>query len=419
MHAFRRLAAIALLGTVAACADAPTASKSAPQLSAQFAAAAPAAQAELGRMIFFDANLSANANQSCASCHDPAAGWTGPIAAINAAGAVYEGSIAGRFGNRKPPSAAYATVSPVFHLAIEGRDQLFVGGNFWDGRATGERLGNPAAEQALGPFLNPLEQGLGTPADVVNRICAGSYGALFTQVYGTQVCDAAHLAEAYDAVGLAIAAFEASPAVNAFTSKYDAYLAGRTHLTPAEHEGLALFQGKGRCSGCHVLESGRRGGALFTDFTFDNLGVPRNPENPWYLSPFNPDGAAWVDAGLGGFLFSRSDFGGFAADNLGKQKVPTLRNVDLRPYPGFVKDYAHNGYFKSLYGIVHFYNTRDVLPVCAGDYTEAQALAANCWPAPEVASNVNRDELGNLRMTLRQEHAIVAFLQTLSDGYTP
>ncbi len=105
------------------------------------------------------------------------------------------------------------------------------------------------------------------------------------------------------------------------------------------------------------------------------------------------------------------------AAEMGKQKVPTLRNVDLRPEPGFVKAFAHNGYFKSLEGIVHFYNTRDVKDTCPGDYTEAEALAANCWPAPEVAENVNTDELGDLGLTPEEEAAIVSFLMALSDGY--
>lgn len=103
----------------------------------------------------------------------------------------------------------------------------------------------------------------------------------------------------------------------------------------------------------------------------------------------------------------------------GKQKVPTLRNVDLRPDEDPVKAYAHNGYFKTLEGIVHFYNTRDVKDVCPGDYTEAEALAVNCWPAPEVAENVNSDELGDLGLTADEEAAIVAFLKTLSDGFMP
>jgi cytochrome c peroxidase len=93
--------------------------------------------------------------------------------------------------------------------------------------------------------------------------------------------------------------------------------------------------------------------------------------------------------------------------------------VDLRPSNDFIKNYGHNGYFKSLWAIVHFYNTRDVLPTCPGDYTEAEALAANCWPAPEVSENINRAELGNLGLTRAEEEAIVAFLRTLSDGFTP
>ena len=88
---------------------------------------------------------------------------------------------------------------------------------------------------------------------------------------------------------------------------------------------------------------------------------------------------------MGGFLETRPEYAGFAAENDGKHKVPTLRNVDLRTDEDFVKAFAHNGYFKSLEGIVHFYNTRDVLPTCTGDYTEAQALAEDCWPAPEVS----------------------------------
>ena len=147
-----------------------------------FAGAAVAALTpleQLGKNIFFDENLSVNTNQSCAACHGPEAGWTGPDASINAAGSVYEGSIPGRFGNRKPPSSAYATPSPILHYVDERKQALFVGGNFWDGRATGERLGSPAAEQALGPFLNPLEQALAAAADVVGGICASSYQALF------------------------------------------------------------------------------------------------------------------------------------------------------------------------------------------------------------------------------------------------
>jgi len=389
-------------------------------------------QQELGKAIFFDANLSLNGNQACAACHGPDAGWTGPDSTINAAGAAYEGSVAGRFGGRKPPSSAYAASSPILHVVIEGDadEALFIGGNFWDGRATGERLGNPAAEQAQGPFLNPLEQALPNKTSVVTRVCAASYPVTFETVY-PGACDPAKVDEAYDKIAFAIAAFEASPESNAFTSKFDAYLADKAVLSKEERLGLNLFNGKGKCAACHTLgqAKGRKDGPpLFTDFTFDNLGVPRNPANPFYAQvAFNPAGDAWVDMGLGGFLEQRADYAAYAPDNYGKHKVPTLRNVDKRSSAAFVKAYGHNGYFKTLQQIVHFYNTRDTKPVCANDPATAadeslftpveQAISQGCWPEPEVAINVNNSELGNLHLTEDQEDAIVEFLRTLSDGY--
>jgi len=391
---------------------------------------------QLGKSVFMDENLSLYANQSCASCHAMEAGWTGPLSDINQYGAVYEGSNAGHFGNRKPPSAAYATQSPVFAFHRQGGG-LFIGGNFWNGRATGEKLGNPAADQAQGPFLNPAEQALPDDACVVYFVCNADYPVSLDDVYAdscaiswpadidTQcappgglvdldVTNAALVEQAYDRIALAIAAFEASPEVNAFTSKYDAYLAKQVKLTAQEMEGLRLFNGKGKCSHCHTSRGKPDDPPLFTDYTFDNLGVPRNIDNPVY----DYAGLDWVDRGLGEFLESRPDYAGMAEDRVGAQKVPTLRNVDLRPYPSMVKAYAHNGYFKSLKGIVHFYNTRDVKPVCEDPFTtEADALLQDCWPEPEVDENVNEDELGNLKLTDEQEDAIVAFLKTLSDGY--
>lgn len=375
---------------------------------------------ELGKKIFFDTNLSIFNNQSCAACHALESGWTGPIPVINAGGAVYEGSISGRFGNRKPPSAAYATPSPILHYELD--EALFIGGNFWDGRATGETLGNPAAEQALGPFLNPLEQALNSPADVINSICASAYSSLFMDVCSPDACNPANTSAAYDCVGLSVAAFEASPEVNQFSSKYDAFLKGLVALTKEEKQGLNLFKSKGKCANCHILDPGPNGEPpLITDFTYDNLGVPRNPANPFYNElAFNPLGFAWIDLGLGGFLESRTDYQQYATANNGKLKVPTLRNVDkwdpiLGPQ---IKAYAHNGYFKTLKQIVHFYNTRDAKPPCLSAFTPVEdAMAQGCWPAPEVPVNVNTKELGNLHLTDAQEDAIVAFLKTLSDGF--
>jgi cytochrome c peroxidase len=321
---------------------------------------------------------------------------------------VYEGSIPGAFGARKPPSSAYATQSPIFSLSGPKKHALFVGGMFWDGRATGEILGSPTAEQAKGPFLNPVEQALPDAATLVGLVCSASYGDDFRAVWGASICDPDYVDQAYNNIGFSVSAFEGSLESNAFSSKLDASRVGQARLTAQERLGYALFTGQAKCSGCHVANGQR---PLFTDFTYDNLGFPQNPENP--------AGPAFFDPGLGGFLETRSDFASYAPANRGKHKVPTLRNVDLRPSADFVKAYGHNGYFKSLYGIVHFYNTRDVLSTCPANYTEAQALAANCWPAPEISQNVNTGELGNLGLTVSQEQAIVAFLKTLSDGYQP
>ncbi len=406
---------------------------------------------QLGKKLFFDANLSTPKFQSCAVCHLPAAGWVGPDMKINSHGAVYEGAVHGRFGNRKPPSSAYATLSPIFHYNED--EGLFVGGNFWDGRATGENLGNPAADQALGPFLNPVEQNNPSKKVVCEKVVASQYVELWTAAWGEPIScsDMDDVEKNYDRIGLAIAAYEDSAEVNQFSSKWDYYQKGMAELTDMEERGRMLFfgpndndgtlamdEGAG-CSACHTFDrdSGLDSDIAFTDFTFDNIGTPKNPENPFYRMdkvyiyvegkrvPINPDGKSWIDPGLGGFLETRHEWMGFAEENKGKQKVPTARNLDLKTHPEFVKAYTHNGFFKTLEGLVHFYNTRDIKRTCdegmpfdaTDDYTEAMALKKDCWPAPEVASNVNTEVLGNLGLSEKDEEALVAFMQTLSDGY--
>jgi cytochrome c peroxidase len=381
---------------------------------------------QLGKSIFNDVNLSLNRNLACAACHDLAWGGTGGQLATNAGGAVYEGSVTGRFGNRKPPSIAYAAISPV--LSFDAKNG-FVGGNFWDGRATGLRLGNPAAEQAQGPFLNPVEQALPDAACVVYRVATSSYQTLYGQVSGgniftinfpsnsdalcaanqsvtLDVADRAKVTTEYDNIARAIAAWEASNEVSAYTSKFDAWKAGMVALSPDEEKGWALFNGKAKCAGCHVPDGPK---PAFTGFTYDNAGVPKNPANPSYATD-----PGFIDTGLGGFLKSRPDLGPYQPQ-LGKYKVPTLRNVDRRPDGGGMKAYMHNGVFKSLPDVVHFYNTRDVLPRC--EVTPAPTIGVNCWPAPEFAQNMNVSELGNLGLSAAEENALVAFLTTLSDGY--
>jgi cytochrome c peroxidase len=368
----------------------------------------------LGKFLFYQ-GISTPGSMSCAVCHGPGVGFTGPDAEINRHGSVYRGAVPERFGNRKPPSSAYATFSPVLHY---DEKKGFVGGNFWDGRATGRHLGNPAADQAQGPFLNPAEQNNPDEKAVLEKVNASSYGPLWQKVWGEPLSIATQSAIDlnYDRVGRAVAAYEGSGEMSSFSSKYDYHLQGLVQLSDQEQQGLTLFNGKGQCASCHTSKPGPKGEPpLFTDFTYANLGIPKNPENPYYRmdrvsvggKPINPEGATWVDLGLADVLRTSDDpaWRDKAQESRGKHKVPTLRNVDKRPSPDFPKAYLHNGVFKSLEEVVHFYNTRDVPG--AG------------WPAPEVPQNVNTAEAGNLKLTSQEEAAIVAFLKTLSDNYTP
>jgi cytochrome c peroxidase len=364
---------------------------------------------ELGKKIFFN-KISSPDSMACAECHSPDVGFTGPNPEINKYGAVYSGAVTTRFGNRKPPSAAYATLSPIFHY--DEAEELFIGGNFWDGRATGEMLGNPAADQALGPFLNPVEHNNPNKDAVIEQIASSKYADLWEVVWGEPISfeTPEEIEKNYDRVGLAIAAYEDSSEVNQFSSKYDYFLDGDVALTEQEARGLELFNGNGQCAECHPSELRPDDEKpLFTDFSFDNLGVPKNPDNPFYLmdmvfidgEPINPLGSEWVDMGLGGFLETRAEWSGFAEDNYGKHKVPTLRNVAKAPSKKYAKAFMHNGVFKTLKEVVHFYNTRDV----------------EDWPPPEVSDNVNTEELGNLGLSSEEEDDIVVFLETLSDSY--
>jgi cytochrome c peroxidase len=376
---------------------------------------------ELGKRLFFDINLSEPPGQACAVCHSPAVGWSGPDEEINNAASVYEGALKGRFGNRRPPTAAYAGDSPVLHQDEEGD---FIGGMFWDGRASGETLGDPLAEQAMGPFLNPLEQNLPDKKSVVLKVQDSGYADLFEKVWGAASLDWEKDSDGtYERIVCSIAAFERSAEVNPFNSKFDDFWRKARAkglevesidesnwkkfkdmgLDNEELKGLMLFNTKGLCSACHVLTSEGGKPPLFTDFTYDNLGVPKNPENPFYTmdKKWNTDGKEWVDKGLGGYLEGTEKYVKYAVENYGKHKVPTLRNVDLRPTQGFGKAFMHNGYFKTLKDVVSFYNTRD--------------RAGSNWPPPEISENVNTEEMGDLGLTAEEEDAIVLFMKILSD----
>jgi cytochrome c peroxidase len=414
----------------------------------------------LGKLLLFDKHLSVNQNEACSFCHTPETGFTGPIQSLNLTTVSYPGSVRARFSQRKPQSYMYATFAPVLHYNRWQGD--FVGGNFWDMRASGYRLQNPSAEQAQGPPTNPVEMGLPDSACLAYRLAGRPYRKLFEEVWGAdsfrirwpadveRVCatpapppagdpyplhlasdDRARTDRIYDEFGLAAAAYEASPEVSPFTSRFDAVQAGKEHFTPQEQSGYDLFRGKARCNECH-RDGGPGEEPLFTDYTASNLGVPANRRLQFYSESVadaqgyraNPDGGSYIDLGVGSFLRRTKSLSGqlnpdaawigLAPKFDGKIQVPTLRNVDMRPSPAFVKAYMHNGYFKSLKEVVHFYNTRDVLPRCKpGDPGEKRT----CWPAPENSVNLNTRQLGHLGLTDSEEDALVAFLRTLTDGY--
>jgi len=330
---------------------------------------------KLGKLIFNDKNLSNPIGQSCSSCHSAATGFSDLNHSI-----VSEGAVSGLFGNRNAPDIAYSMYAPSLHYDTD--DSTYVGGFFLDGRV------NTLEEQAQKPFLNPLEMNNTDVVMLISKIKEASYYPLYKTVYGELTDNKT----AFNNITDAIASFERSPDLNQFTSKYDYYLKGQAELTLQELRGLQLFNDtlKGKCANCHPSEPDEESGkALFTDFTYDNIGVPKNQANPFYTIPsgFNPLGSNAVDYGLGGFLQD--------PDNYGRFKVPTLRNSAISA------PYFHNGYFNTLEEVVHFYNKRDV----------------ETFPAAEISSTVNHDELGDLHLTAQEEKDIVAFLKTLTDGY--
>jgi cytochrome c peroxidase len=417
----------------------------------------------LGKLLLFDKDLSVNKNEACAFCHMPETGFGAPVSTLNMTTVSYPGSVRTRFSNRMPQPHTYATYAPVLHYnRIQGD---FVGGSFWDMRATGIRLNNPVAQQAQAPPLNPVEMALIDSACMVYRVSQQPYRGLAESIWGKQafavqwpnntdqVCSVpgpapasdplpVHLSatdrgssnRTFDQIAEAIATFESSSEVNQFSSKYDYVMAGKAQFTPDEKAGYTLF----RSSTTHCNECHRDGGPgeepLFTDFTASNLGLPRNPSIPFYYEnkpdeygyTANPSGLDWVDTGVGGFLLNAPRLSGSPNPDAswtklgsafrGKFKVPTLRDVDKRPRPDFIRAYMHNGYLKSLKEVVHFYNTRDSLPTCkAGDPEEK----VNCWPKPEYPQTMNRSQLGNLHLNDQQEDQIVSFLKTLTDGFVP
>jgi cytochrome c peroxidase len=241
---------------------------------------------------------------------------------------------------------------------------------------------------------------------IVDKIQKGPYAKEFIRVYGARIFD--RPAKAYGKVGDAIQAFERTARFAPFNSRYDRYLEGQAVLTPQENRGREVFEreDKGNCAACHPNKPSPDGKQrpLFTDFSYDNIGVPRNVENRFYAlpSPLNPEGWSFIDKGLGATVQDESQDGKF--------KVPTLRNIEK------TGPYMHNGYFKTLRAVIEFYNTRDLLPECANAWaTEQEARKMKCWPQAEMERNMNHDELGHLGLSPGEIDDLLAFLHTLND----
>ncbi|BDU77941.1 cytochrome-c peroxidase [Mesoterricola sediminis] len=353
------------------------------------------AEAQLGEAIFKDTRLSASGQQACATCHVAADAHGAP----NAFPAQFGGAALDLQGTRQSPSIRYLATNTPFFFDKEGTP---TGGFFWDGRV------DTLAEQAGGPFLNPLEMAMPGKAAVVERLAQGAYADAFRQTYGAAIF--ADTEAAYRAMTLALQRYQLEdPAFRPYDSKYDAFLDGKVRLSDAEARGLALFNDprKGNCAACHPSTRGADGSRpLFTDFTYDALGVPRNPALQANADP------AHFDLGLGARLGREDLYGAF--------KVPSLRNVARR------KALFHNGRFTSLKEAVTFYVQRDTNPEkwyprdADGNVVKFDDLP------PAFRRNVNVTEAPYDR-TPGQAPALdeaeiddlVAFLQTLNDGFQP
>ncbi len=353
----------------------------------------------LGKDLFFDENLSSGNNQSCGSCHAPAAAFADPSATQLAP--VSEGSALGQFGNRNAPTAAYAKFIPDFNAASStttgGTVSNFRGGQFLDGRAV------DLVAQAKGPFLNPKEMNNGTGltgrTNVVNKVMAAAYAGDFEAQFGPNAF--ADVDTAYDNIAVAIAAFEESGELNPFTSKFDL---DRANFTPDEEAGFLLFNDPNgaKCGNCHSTDPDPVSGeVLFTDFNYFNVGTPPNPNNP----------TAGIDEGLGDDNRTPPLPAPQRAAEKGKFRTPTLRNVEL------TAPYMHNGRYQTLLDVIRHYDI--VVSSAEAGFTPAQNY-------PEVDSNIAAElNFGDpnftpaLGLSVQQENQLIAFLLTLTDGYTP
>ena len=361
------------------------------------AAAVVGDRVELGQQIFTDANLSEPAGTACAACHQANMGFAGNHGSTIG---VALGSKPGAIGLRNAMTNSYAGFIPAFEFVTTAGETEASGGHFWDGRA------DTLASQALGPFLNPLEMNNSSRQSVVDKIAASVYAPLFKQEFGATIFD--NTDAAFTQIGVAIEAFERAR-LQPFSSKFDAMVKSQVTFTPAEARGMALFQdaAKGNCAACHLMDatSGKPENSLFSEFTYYATGVPRNNAIPRNADP------AFFDLGLCGPertppTLPSTVAPGVTIDNFcGKFRMPTLRNVAERPA------FMHNGVFKDLRAAVGFYATRNTSNV-SNDLPPRYQGNVEVVKAP-----FNRLASQGPALTRAEVDDIVAFLQTLSDGY--
>ncbi len=346
-----------------------------------------ASMLSVGRMLFFDENLSSNGNQSCASCHNPSAGFADPR--VTAAAPVSEGSVPGRFGNRNAPTAAYASLIPPFARqmtqTVDMTVSSFQGGQFLDGRAS------TLVEQAKAPFLNPAEMNNADKAEVVSKVQNAAYAEDFIEVFGIRAFD--NVDQAYDNIAAAIAVFEASDEMNPFSSKFDAVMDGNATFSASEQRGFDLFNGPvAKCGNCHTVDM-PAAGSLFTDFNYYNIAIPVNTSNPAYLID-----NSFRDGGLGDSPVVTVP--AEQSSEQGKFRTPTLRNVAL------TAPYMHNGVYATLNEVITHY-----------DVTAADSLLFVPEIENDIANELNFHTDTGLGLSMQDYTDLENFMLTLTDGY--
>ena len=392
------LPAALLLAGLTACSGGGGSATPSPTPTPPVVEAGLSQAAQLGELIFKDQSLSASGKQSCATCHNPDNAH-GPTNNLSAQLGGANGDVQ---GFRAAPSLRYLNQNPAFFFAKDGTP---TGGFDRDGRV------QSLAEQAERPFLAPHEMANGGKQDVVDKLKKAAYVEKFRAQFGAAILDNAD--QAFGRITFALQKYQQEDAqFHPFDSKYDQFLAGKVKLSEQELRGLALFNDptKGNCIGCHTSARGADGSSpLFTDFTFDNLGLPRNKKLAATADP------AYFDLGLCGP--DRADLAA-RSDLCGAFKVPTLRNVATR------QTFFHNGAFDNLKDVVAFYVRRDTNPE-EWYPTGADGVVQkfNDLP-PEYRKNVNTTEVPYNRrpgmapaLSPSEIDDVVKFLGTLTDGY--